>query len=468
MIKITEKVEKNRTIYTKTISTDSLSVSKDITYTVASKIIDGYIYFMIYDSGFTPNSDAFGFLNFSRLKSMNTRKAYAEALRLLFAYEDIVDCKITHFRAEHISGLIEFLAGCNSTSASLTFELLTHRQNGTINQYLAIYREYCRYLGAAEDTYILRKERIYLGHNVSPEVQAEKYEYTLKTSTDRTVPMYVSTDEAKAIVNEIWKTSKTPLRDQIIVALAFDRGLRIGEILGLTADDVLQEYDALGHQYYTAIYLRNRVSDHADQQAKNCMSVASREDYNSSAYKAKGVGWQKICIPGHELLDDINDYIDETHSALRQRDEKKYWGHFLADRVDEAVSGTDGDNFYIFANLHGKRLSQSVWTKQLRKLYSACNIPVDKGFRSHNVTHRLRHGSAMRLVANNVDILKIQEHLRHKRLDSTLIYHRPTDSDIIAAKEAFEADSIQGTPSLAALSSKLQSSNNGGKNDIDL
>ena len=455
MIKIIEAIGTHGATFTKIIDSKTHSVQMDITYSVASQVVDGITYYLIYDPDSKVHSESFGFLNNSHVVATNTRKVYAEALKLLFIYETIIDCKVQKFTESDINGLTSFLAGTCTNGANLSFHLCTQRQNVTINQYLSIYREYCRHLGADNDIPMLRKQRVYFGkHDTSTEKLGERYKYTLKTPDENSVPMYISLEEAQAIIAAIWEYSKAPLRDQIIVVLAYEHGLRIGEILGLTADDILKEYDPKSGRYYTAIYLRNRVSDRPDQQAKTCMSVTSEADYKSNSYQTEGYGYQKIIIDDFALLDSINEYIDHTHSALCEADEKKYWTNFRADRVNE-VRGTDGDNFYIFANLRGNRLTQSVWSKNLRKIFEICGIPIDKGHRTHNLSHRLRHGCAMKLVEKGADLLLIQTFMRHKSITSSLIYLRPTTSDIIKQKAAFHCDSIMKESALATLGDKL-------------
>ena len=184
------------------------------------------------------------------------------------------------------------------------------------------------------------------------------------------------------------------------------------------------------------------------------MSVTSEADYKSNSYQTEGYGYQKIIIDDFALLDRINEYIDHTHSALCEADEKKYWTNFRADRVNE-VRGTDGDNFYIFANLRGNRLTQSVWSKNLRKIFEISGIPIDKGHRTHNLSHRLRHGCAMQLVEKGAGLPLIQTFMRHKSITSSLIYLRPTTSDIIKEKAAFHCDSIMKESALATLGDKL-------------
>lgn len=50
------------------------------------------------------------------------------------------------------------------------------------------------------------------------------------------------------------------LREECIVRLMFEAGLRIGECLGLTNEDIRQEEDENG-ELKTVVYIRNRVSD---------------------------------------------------------------------------------------------------------------------------------------------------------------------------------------------------------------
>lgn len=68
----------------------------------------------------------------------------------------------------------------------------------------------------------------------------------------------------------------------------YENGLRIGEVLGLTREDVALEEDVNGNQI-PVLYLRNRLTDKAFQNAKSCMKVHSKQTYRSKDYNTEWI-----------------------------------------------------------------------------------------------------------------------------------------------------------------------------------
>src|SRR5699024_4165113 len=94
----------------------------------------------------------------------------------------------------------------------------------------------------------------------------------------------------------------------------FQCGLRIGEVMGLTFEDldVIEE----GGKYICLAYIRNRKSDQSYQLAKTCMSITDRKQYQQRDYQTRDIGYQVAVIP-MDLYDLINDYINVSHEKAR-------------------------------------------------------------------------------------------------------------------------------------------------------
>jgi hypothetical protein len=88
----------------------------------------------------------------------------------------------------------------------------------------------------------------------------------------------------------------------------YEGGLRIGEALGLTADDIrVEEVDG---EYIGVVYIKNRVSDKSYQRAKTAMKVFDKREYSSKEYNNLDIGFQ--CVPiDLNLVETINIYINK-------------------------------------------------------------------------------------------------------------------------------------------------------------
>ncbi len=408
---------------------------------------NGFTYFILYDKNMIPISNVFRFLNYElSAGSINSREKALHALKLLYTYETITNTKIETFTRNDVTNLKHFLRGVSPKGQTISFELQTIRSADTINGYLSIYRNYVTYL-EYEQSYLLKKSpktaKITLPDS-EVDMQVEKYESSEKTASQSPqVPRYISVDEFRRILIHIRK--KYGKREECIVRLMFQSGLRIGEVLGLTGDDIVME--KIKSEYVPVVYLRNRVSDNKDQRAKTCMNVMNIKQYKSKDYKIDGYGYQKVIIP-IDLYELINDYIEKAHEEAKNNKHDNYYKFTIADRVRKADEYED-DNYYVFINSQGKPLSSHLWNHTLRTIFEEVEIPVDKGSREHNLNHRFRHGFAMFNVQHlHIKELELQRKLRHRNLSSVAIYYRPTISDEIDLKTQFTEDLYKVIPEL--------------------
>lgn len=77
-----------------------------------------------------------------------------------------------------------------------------------------------------------------------------------------------------------------------IIRLMFECGLRIGETLGLTSDDLVMEQE--GNIFVSVAYITNRLSDNKDQQAKTCMKVKDEKNINPRNIKQRIMDTKKL------------------------------------------------------------------------------------------------------------------------------------------------------------------------------
>ncbi|WP_339365743.1 tyrosine-type recombinase/integrase [Vallitalea maricola] len=257
------------------------------------------------------------------------------------------------------------------------------------------------------------------------------------------VPRYISVDEFRSILNETRKNYGKV--EEIILRLMYQCGLRIGECLGLTADDLVVE--KIGDIYVTMAYIRNRISDKNDQQAKTCMVVIDKKQYQSTDYKTEGYGYQKVIVP-QDLFDLINNYIEEEHSNAREQKKDNYYSKTIADRVRSEKPYED-INYYVFLNTLGKPLLSHLWNQRVRAIFKAVGIPIDKNVREHNLNHRFRHGFAMfNIKYLGCKEIELMQRMRHSNLASVAFYFKPTVSDQIKIKTDFANSLYKVIPNL--------------------
>lgn len=445
---INEKRNSNGAIYYERVYKDSKNKvigTEDIVFpTYTRDLKNGYKAIIMYTSDMQPIPEAFDFLNQKR-EPYSTRRQAAPALRLLYSYEVIIGKKLVDFTIADIEAFKDFLMGISYGGESIQFNLFETRDNSTVNTYLGIYRKYCEHIGIenhALNQRVIRSQNVISGNFSDINAPYRRNERVVQS---REVPRYISEDEYKRILDIIKKDYT--IREEIIVRLMYEHGLRIGEVFGLTNDDVVEE-NIEGTGWTNVIYLRNRCSDDkVSQAAKGCMKVQTPQDYKRKEYSIPDYGFQKVSIT-RDLAELINEYIEEAHLAARVKYGKEYWDRVTADRVRESEKYED-PNFYIFLNTRGGCLYQQTWNKTLRPIFIAAGIALDTEEREHNLNHRFRHGFAMRLVKKGIKRLELQILLRHKSIDSVACYFRPTTSDIIRIKELYEGELHADIPDLS-------------------
>lgn len=409
---------------------EKLIYEKKIKITKVSVKYNNYI--LIYDSNMNVIRDAYRYLNKdfnTKNYSDNTKKSICTALKVLYAFLELFDCDIYNLGIREIAMLKQFILGITEKGTNYYFESLEKKSNRTFNKYIGYYRAYFSFLGIENN---ILNERIevrgedsrkgLLGH-LNRDIQY-KYKINEKVVDKRkTVPKYIRKYEFDKIIEHI--RENYTLREEIIVRLMYENGLRLGEVLGLTLEDVDNE-----DKY--RIYIRNRLSDDMDQHAKGCFFPKYKDDYFSEEYLTLDYGYQ-IVKPKYDLLDKIDEYIELAHGEMSERRRKNYFNLAKADEVTGKGILENG-NFYIFINKNGGKLKSTGWNKILRKILNDVGIQIDRNTKKNNLSHRFRHGFAMkRYKIDKVDIVTLAKDLRHKGTGAVMCYIRPTEEDIYDA-----------------------------------
>lgn len=422
-------------------SSKIISVS-NVHYRAFVKVYNDINYMMIYNKKHELHSESFQYLNYAIYdKSINTRIQSMTALKLLFSFEEIINTPFAKFSSVDFTNLKNFLKGVSYKGNSYSFNLSTTRSNSTVNSYLTIYRQFFKYLGI-RNSFIDQKNKnphSFTGSNYS----SNKYKINEKLPNKPIeVPRYISIYEFEDIIKEV--RANYTLRDEIIIRLMFENGLRIGEVLGLTAEDLVVE--KIGDKYITIANIRNRFSDKNDQKAKTCMKIISRSQYQSSDYAISGFGFQKVVL-SDELFQLIDEYIENIHIKAREEYSINYWKNCVADKV--VSNSTVDDNYYIFINSIGNPLHSHLWNTTLRKIFKSVGIAVDENTRTHNLNHRFRHGYAMFCIQHlNLNQLELMERMRHSSVESVALYYKPTLTDSINLKNSFTKSMYELIPTL--------------------
>lgn len=392
---------------------------------------DGMPITMIYNSKMQPIETAIQFINFGGMKdqSQNYILQAISSLKFLYSYLEIYSIDLEDMSKKDAVGFLDFLKGVSREGLLYTTNLTTKRKNETVSSYLKVARKYVEYLGF--DDHVLLSKNNAIKTIIMPESDGAKsvQPYSISVKTPKRsdyVPAYVNISEYKDLL-EATNNSPTPLRDRVICRLLFEHGLRIGEVLGLTIEDIKsKENKDFTVQY--KIELRNRVSDSNEQNAKSVMNVTSADIYKHPDYIRKDIGYQSIII-SESLAMDLLEYINTAHDLENEKYMARREKFAKADSVPHGNPDVK-HNYYVFLNTLGRPLSENLWDKNLRVIFKNAGLKVDSGVREHNLNHRLRHGYAMYLT----DVLKVSDFdvktlMRHKSLSSTAIYHNPTPSD---------------------------------------
>ncbi|MBE4910196.1 site-specific integrase [Bacillus luteolus] len=326
--------------------------------------------------------------------------------------------------------LMAFLEGGKSKGNRFDLELKTKRGNITINNYLGIIREYYKRVYRIKEGPLFDQKTIkvesgggLLGHAKKKIV--DRYNSNKKLKQNIHPPKYIKEQQYKDILNYI--RIFCDIREEIIIRLMFEYGLRIGEVLGLTFEDIEKLKSGI-----TRLILRNRISDRPHQKAKGVYTPRSTEDYSSKTYTSRKTGYQIIVI-SDEMRDLIEEYIDLTRNPillnkypikLKNLTEKAY-----ADRVGHS-SLLSNENQYIFiSNHHYTPLSSTGWNLVIRRIFEVLDIYLDEDVKKTNLNHRFRHGFAMKKVKEGYSEVKLAKALRHSNISTVLVYYNPDEEE---------------------------------------
>lgn len=403
------------------------------------RVKDNKTYLFLVNSEGKVIDDVFNYLNYTcNIKSLNAREQAQSALKLLYTYLEIVNKTLSELKRHDILNFSDFLLGLTVTGNTFTIECCNSRTISTHNYYFDAIRRYMEISNVKNELFFQNVNVNKNIYNRSIEIKKYKSNYSRDSSFNNFAPKYISIDEYKRIIEYFENNlSEYKKRDKLIIDLMYLLGLRIGEVLGITLEDIkIHDSDSRAGK----IVLRNRVSDKEYQKAKTCFTPTSINDYNSNVYQLRDKGFQEVYLP-YSLMESLNEYIDESRNLFEFSEQKinNIMHKSLADSVESSK-----ENYYIFLNKNGGCLSNSGWNKRLKEIYKECGIAIDVGSKNINLSHRLRHGYAMFLTMNmKKDSLYVMKKLRQRSLSSTDKYFNPTEEEVLIENMKIEGEMLK-------------------------
>lgn len=381
----------------------------------------GEEYIIIYNSEREVIRDAYKYINHElRNSSINTKTLTATALVKLYSFLEIYNYDINTLGKKEISIMKSFLYGTSQCGITVNSKFITRREAKTINKYISIYRGYFQYLGI--DNVIINEKikRDIIRKNNSDNV-GDSYKISERISKIRKVPKYITYEEYMSIL--VCIKQEYGLREQLMVRLMYEYGLRLGEVLGLTIEDIKDN----------CIIIRNRISDSGEQHSKTLYKPILTDEYGSEKCLSVDFGFNIIKINSKmQIL--LEEYIYNAHEKMDKRKRTSYRKYCKADRA-EGNSFLEGDNYYLFINSNARPLGRTNWNKYLKEIYIKCGIDIDRDKKSKSLNHRLRHGCAMKALKDGETLESVMKILRHSSLKSVMVYINPTDEDEYKANE---------------------------------
>lgn len=397
----------------------------------STKADDGRIHYLLYSDSGTILPGTWGYLNDHLLSyADNTRKMRAYSLRQLFSFLTVYCLSLQRFTATEVQKYIQFLKGLSTADRdALNIRL---RGNSTINFHLDTMRDFAIYLGYENRCF--KEARPAKFHIITTELEVPmemdtmSYKYNMKEYREEGLaPRYITEEEYGKVRR--WFEDRGDTAGVLMVDLMYLYGLRRGEALGLTLEDICEAIEK--GEYIFFLLLRNRMSDRMWQSCKNMSHPESKIEYRRSSYRKA----TQTVVLDENTYSLLLGYIDEIH--VKMKEDKETYSRSIADIVDRESFEAD-ENHYLFLNKWGGILTGNAWNKRLRECFIDCGIAVDIDSRKTNLSHRFRHGFAMHQVHSSTDILTLQKMMRHRSVNSLASYYNPTAQEELQLKMEFQ------------------------------
>ena len=406
---------------------------------------DEFLYAIPHDNNCRVIADQYRFINHHhRRDAENTRRSIAKGLRLYNCFKAAHHLTDDILTPDMVDMLIAFLCGYDFNPTYS--HMLTSRSQAVVDNILSSIRTYlsyigkpCAYLEASRVVSIITE---YDGLHST--IQRTKYltSQAKDSHKDDYAPDHILPDEYRRLREIAFKRGNN--QAIIMMALMYIYGLRLGECLGLTQEDI--KFIQVDDELKPALILRKRKGEERWACAKNLRMVESRKDYGTNKDK------RVVIFITMAFYQDLAQFVNNELN-MAKRKFKDGLSPLVAD-ICNPEEFEHENNHYLFVNhSRGSRLNGQSWGRTLKSLFLEAGIPLDSETRELNLSHRLRHGCAMLFYryideAHRLSLEKLQIYLRHANIKTTLIYTKPTLADTSAIKENFQGELFETAPYL--------------------
>ena len=346
-------------------------------------------YLLIYKNGLPVIPAAKYLKHLDNIKSSpNTQKTYAYCLKLYFEYLQEIDIDYRNVNINILSNFVGWLTNPYQNNKVTSIRpTRTKRTEKSINLTITVVTNFYDYLYRTEeiDNDMVDKlmKKIFIGgnrrykdflHHINKDKPCSKN--ILKIKEPRQKLKVLTKDEVEKIYN-----ATTNIRDEFLIKLLFETGMRIGEALSLFIEDITFDLKN-GHK----------------------INIVDRGDLQNGANIKTESSIRTIDI-SQELIDLFDDYA--------------------YDILDELEIDTN----FIFVKLRGENKGKPLEYQDVSDLFK--RLKKKTGIDAH--AHLFRHTHATMYYKYTKDIKSVQERLGHSQIQTTMnLYLHPSDEDIRA------------------------------------
>lgn len=319
-------------------------------------------------------------------KSFNTQKTYCYSLKLYFEYLQEIDIDYRNVNINILSDFVGWLRNPYENNKVVNLKpIKAKRTEKTVNLTITVVTNFYDYLYRTEeinnDMVNKLMKQVFTGGN--RHYKDFLYHVNKDKSTSKNI---LKIKEPRRKIKTLTKeemqkvySATTNIRDEFLIKLLFETGLRIGEALSLYIEDIIFDHNK-GHRI--KLIDRGELSNGASQK------TGEREIHVSQ-----------------ELIDLFDDYA--------------------YDILDELEIDTN----FVFVKLRGKNKGQPLDYSCVSDLFK--RLKKKTGIDVH--AHLLRHTHATIYYQTTKDIKQVQERLGHSQIQTTMnMYLHPSDEDIRA------------------------------------
>lgn len=344
-------------------------------------------YLLVDDSGLSiiPVAKYLKYIDNSE-KSFNTQKTYCYSLKLYFEYLQEIDIDYRNVNINILSDFVGWLRNPYENNKVVNLKpIKAKRTEKTVNLTITVVTNFYDYLYRTEeinnDMVNKLMKQVFTGGN--RHYKDFLYHVNKDKSTSKNI---LKIKEPRRKIKTLTKeemqkvySATTNIRDEFLIKLLFETGLRIGEALSLYIEDIIFDHNK-GHRI--KLIDRGELSNGASQK------IGEREIHVSQ-----------------ELIDLFDDYA--------------------YDILDELEIDTN----FVFVKLRGKNKGQPLDYSCVSDLFK--RLKKKTGIDVH--AHLLRHTHATIYYQTTKDIKQVQERLGHSQIQTTMnMYLHPSDEDIRA------------------------------------